>query len=387
MNEFPLAQKSTVWKRTFFFCFTLVPPICLMRKRTVVVTKQLGLIGRWKKSNIENQTENLARTTVGLAYSTMLALRSRGHSNHVATKTLHRLALGQKYGKVSIIHKTRENGSRHFLGRAPACKGAYSVVRLKNFIWPGKLLSDQRSGWELAWWTLSLFLSSAALHSLSLSFSLGSRIVWSDLNSSFWFLGWDIHSLHQLSLSDVSWWRWVDLCSSVLLCALKAPFRVLLRLHVGRKTTTSSCWKKLNLERVRVKDMHWSEMTESLKIRNNRLGSRWQWLSPKAWSCTQKAAVQVSEHSLIFCKVVSFQNLELLILHSTWNRSVRTSFRPFKRLKTKWLWNSSASKPTEIQFSYSVKLLYLFQKYESAKLRTVQKYVTFCSVQLRNALQ
>ena len=58
------------------------------------------------------------------------------------------------------------------LGRAPACKGAYGVVRLTNFIRPGKLLSDQWSGWELAWWTLGLFISPAVLLSLSLFLSL-----------------------------------------------------------------------------------------------------------------------------------------------------------------------------------------------------------------------
>ena len=76
--------------------------------------------------------------------------------------------------------------------------------------------------------SLSLSLSLPLSLSLSLSFSLASHIVWSDLNSSFRFLGWDIHSLHQLSLSDVSWWWWIDLCSPVLLRALKAHSRVLL---------------------------------------------------------------------------------------------------------------------------------------------------------------
>ena len=58
------------------------------------------------------------------------------------------------------------------LGPAPACKGAYGVVRLTNFIRPGKLLSNQWSGWELTWWTLGLFLSPAALLSLSLYLSI-----------------------------------------------------------------------------------------------------------------------------------------------------------------------------------------------------------------------
>ena len=52
-----------------------------------------------KKSKFEDQTENRARTrdmvTVELAYSTVLVLRGRGRSNHVATKTLPRLAPGQ----------------------------------------------------------------------------------------------------------------------------------------------------------------------------------------------------------------------------------------------------------------------------------------------------
>ena len=49
---FLLAWKSTVWEfeRTFFFVFTLVPHVCSVRNRTVVVTKHLGLPGIRKKS-------------------------------------------------------------------------------------------------------------------------------------------------------------------------------------------------------------------------------------------------------------------------------------------------------------------------------------------------
>ena len=61
------------------------------------------------------------------------------------------------------------------LGRAPACKGVYGVVRLTNFIRPGKLFSDQWSNWRR--WTFGLFLSPAGSPlslslSLALSFSL-----------------------------------------------------------------------------------------------------------------------------------------------------------------------------------------------------------------------
>ena len=59
----------------FFFFYN-----CSVRNRTAVVTKHLGLLSIRKKSKIEDQTENLARTTwsdkVGFAYSTMLVLRA-----------------------------------------------------------------------------------------------------------------------------------------------------------------------------------------------------------------------------------------------------------------------------------------------------------------------
>ena len=58
------------------------------------------------------------------------------------------------------------------LGRAPACKGAYGVVRLTNFIRPGRFPSDQWSVWEVAWCTIGLFLSPTVLSPLSLSISL-----------------------------------------------------------------------------------------------------------------------------------------------------------------------------------------------------------------------
>ena len=88
-------ERSTVWERTFFFLIFLN---CSVRNRTAVVTKHLRLLSIRKKnqrSKTKKKTSQGLVTCSQLNSHRVLVLRGRGRSNHVATKTLPRLAPGQ----------------------------------------------------------------------------------------------------------------------------------------------------------------------------------------------------------------------------------------------------------------------------------------------------